>query len=141
MKGSFSGLIQIFYIFWRCLEGSNEQMHFYGKMWRNIVWGGVGMQKFCETLHVWPSYRNYWIHLGEYLVHAWLGFITKIQKYIFFAYNWSTSEEKLLWMAGIICAKIQTHCKAIYLIVQRGETSIYIRDTELKMDASYIVNE
>ena len=44
-------------------------------------------------------------------------------------------------MAGIICAKIQTHCKAIYLIVQRGETSIYIRDTELKMDASYIVNE
>ena len=31
--------------------------------------------------------------LGEYLMHAWLYFVTKLQIYTFFAYSWSTSED------------------------------------------------
>ena len=31
--------------------------------------------------------------LGEYLMHAWLDFVQKLQKYTSFAHNWSTNEE------------------------------------------------
>ena len=31
--------------------------------------------------------------MGEYLMHAWLDFVPKLQKYTSFGYSWSTSEE------------------------------------------------
>ena len=37
--------------------------------------------------------------------------------------------------------KIWTYFKASYLTAQRGETRIYLLEAELKMDASYTVNE
>ena len=37
------------------------------------------------------------MHLGEYLMHAWLDLVTKLQKYTPFAYSWSTSEECKKW--------------------------------------------
>ena len=44
----------------------------------NTVWGAL--RKSCGTLHVLGSFGNCSIHLGEYLVHAWLDFVTKLQK-------------------------------------------------------------
>ena len=64
----------------------------------------LGLWKFRGTLHVWlwRSYRNYWMYLGEYLVHAWLDLVTKLHKYTPFAYSWSTSEECIKWNAVCI---------------------------------------
>ena len=31
--------------------------------------------------------------MGEYLMHAWLDFATKLQKYTSFTHSWSTSKE------------------------------------------------
>ena len=46
---------------------------------------------FCGSFHVWLSDRNSWTHLGEYLMYAWLDFVTKLQKYIYFTYSsWTT---------------------------------------------------
>ena len=42
----------------------------------------------------------------------------------------------LLWLAGIHCVNIRTHCKALHLMAQHNETRIYIVEAELKMDAS-----
>ena len=33
------------------------------------------------------------MHLGEYLMHAWLDFLTKLQKFTSFAHSWSASKE------------------------------------------------
>ena len=51
----------------------------------NKKWGGNRRKRF---------YSQTWeIHLSEYLVHAWVDLVTKLQKYTSFAYSWSTIEE------------------------------------------------
>ena len=63
--------------------------------WVILAWRRKGL--FAEGqnhVHVWRSYRNFWMHLGEYLVHAWLDLVKKLQKYTSFAYSWSTSVER-----------------------------------------------
>ena len=49
--------------------------------------------------------------------------------------------EMLLWLAGMNCVEIRTHCKAKHLMAQHGETRIYMLEVELKMDASKKVKE
>ena len=58
---------------------------------------------------MWRSNRNCWIHLGKYLMHAWLDFVTKLQKYTSSANIWSTSEE----------------CKNLYAVVYQTEEYKY----------------
>ena len=53
----------------------------------------------------------------------------------------SAQNEKLLWLAGMSCVEIQTHCKAQHLMVQHGEMRISILKIKLKMDASQTVKE
>ena len=101
--------------------------------------GGWGLRKSCETFHVWRSYGNCWIHLGEYLVNARLDFVTKLQKYTSFAYSWSTSavrsakNQTLLWLA--IIPKCGNSSPARLNMVKQG--CIY---SKLKIAASQTVN-
>ena len=66
VRGSIFEPIKILLIFWtffggfQCLKGA---------LWKS-----------CVTFHKWRSYENCWIHVGEYLVHAWLHLVTKLQK-------------------------------------------------------------
>ena len=48
------------------------------------------------------AYRNCRMHLGKYMVHAWLDLVTKMQKYTSFPYSRSTSEECKKWDAVCI---------------------------------------
>ena len=68
-----------------------------------LIVGGWVMLAWCRKglfgagwnfVHVWRSYRNFWMQLGEYLVHAWLDLGTKLQKYTSLAYSWSTSVDR-----------------------------------------------
>ena len=52
-----------------------------------------GQWKSHGNLQFWGLMETFWIHLGEYFVHAWLDFVTKLQKHTPLAYSWSTSEE------------------------------------------------
>ena len=98
-----------------------------------------GLRKSCEAFHVWRSYGNCWIDLGEYLVNARLDFVTKLQKYTSFAYSWSTSavrsakNQTLLWLA--IIPKCRNSSPARLNMVKQG--CIY---SKLKIDASQTVN-
>ena len=47
----------------------------------------------------------------------------------------------LLWLPGMNCVEIWTHCMAEHLMAQHGEVMIYILEAELKMDASQTVKE
>ena len=38
-------------------------------------------------------HSSWTIHLGEYLIHAWVGFVTNLQKYTSFPNSWSNSKE------------------------------------------------
>ena len=41
--------------------------------WVRLAWCRKGLfGANWNHVHVWRSYRNFWMHLGEYLVHAWL---------------------------------------------------------------------
>ena len=42
--------------------GGNRRKKFYNEMWGNVISQG-GLWKSCGTLHMWWSYRNFWIHL------------------------------------------------------------------------------
>ena len=53
----------------------------------------------------------------------------------------SAQNETLLWLAGMNCMKIRTHCKAENLMAQHSETRICILEVELEMDASQTVKE
>ena len=60
--------------------------------WVMLTWCRKGLfGTGWNHVHVLRPYRNFWMHLGEYLVHAWLDLVTKLQKYTSFAYSWSTS--------------------------------------------------
>ena len=59
--------------------------------WVILAWCRKGLfGAGWNHVHVWRSYKNFWMHLGEYLVHARLDLATKWQKYTPFAYSWST---------------------------------------------------
>ena len=75
----------------------NRRKGFCSDMWEKFVWGRGCLWKSHETLHVWRFYGNCWIHLGEYLGHDWLNFITKRQKYTPFSYSWLTCDECKKW--------------------------------------------
>ena len=47
-------------------------------------------------------YRNFWTHLCEYMVHAWLDLVTKLQRYTHLVQSWSTGEECKKWDAVCI---------------------------------------
>ena len=64
--GGFPESIKILFIFWRVFGEFQCR--------KRALW------KSCPTPHVWGSYGNCWIHFAEYLVHAWLDFVTKLQK-------------------------------------------------------------
>ena len=42
---------------------------------------------------MWQPDKHCQIHPGEYFIHAWLDFLTKLQKFTSLAYSWSTREE------------------------------------------------
>ena len=41
-----------------------------------------GVLNFCEAPHEQWCYENCGIHIGRYLVHARLDYVTRLQKYI-----------------------------------------------------------
>ena len=66
------------YLLFNSFEGSNE-----GRQQKDeVIWWHLGKRRLRgsdlwkprRTLHLWCSYGNCWIHLGEYLVHASLDY-------------------------------------------------------------------
>ena len=88
-----------------------------------------------------------WKLLGEYLVHTRLDCWILLQNcrnilpWHTVAQLVSAQKETLLWLAGMNYGKIRSHCKALHLMTQHGETRIYVLETELKMEASQTVKE
>ena len=84
---------------WRALMQKNgeatEKKEFYGKMWENTVLigrRGGGLWTCRETLHVWRSYGNSWIYLGEYwCIPDWI--LSQNCRYALCLHNWS-------WLTG-----------------------------------------
>ena len=61
------------------------------------------------------------MHLGAYLMHAWLGLITKLPKYTLFGYSWSTRKESKNWDAVFILNwGWAIHRVELYQIVKTG---------------------
>ena len=87
------------------LVGRWNDIYLFGRIfvWRfnrkNVKCGEMPLEPWGKRLvknpwdSVWQYDRNSEMHLGEYLIDAWLDFVTKLQKYTSFAYSWSTSEE------------------------------------------------
>ena len=67
-----------------------------------VFWLSVGWWCWpgAERVYLGPAEIMYMsegpieIIIGEYLVHAWLDLVTKLQKYTPFAYSWPTSVKR-----------------------------------------------
>ena len=67
MRKFFRIYFEIMFIFWR--------------VFGDFQWRKGAFWKSWATVYVWGSYGNCWIHLAKYLVHAWLNFVSKPQKF------------------------------------------------------------
>ena len=124
MWGALSGAIEFSCIVLRGFGGlqwkkwgGNRKKSFYSEMW------GPCLRWACENpvgLYVWQSYRNCWIHL----VNIWWMFDWILSQncrntpplHTVDQIASSAKNGRLLWLEGMKCAKIPTHCKAEHLI-------------------------
>ena len=92
------------------LEGCNEKINKNGEATKgrgSLVKHGKHCMRGMVMKILWdgsPCVAVLWKLLntsGEYLVDAWLDFVTKLQKYTSFVYSWSTSKLRKKWEAVV----------------------------------------